>query len=226
MKLRVLAPAIVVASFALIAGLLSVFHGPLAVSAAPGTGSITGQVVWNVSGPVPYGLAVPGAAGQSGTGQAAPGETSPAPDQSTPDASPDATPNAVPDIAAPGVAGGFPAPGMPIRPVPTPRLIPAGAVLVAVQGTNLSARTDDQGRFRIDNVPTGQYLTVAAGPVSNVTTATAMRPNVYIQNAGDTMDLGRLYLWPSYYQYYGPVPYGAAPGATIPDTVTPGASQP
>ncbi|MCL4532376.1 MAG: carboxypeptidase-like regulatory domain-containing protein [Actinobacteria bacterium] len=130
------------------------------------------------------------------------------------------------DQLAPGAPGALPAPGMPIRPgpIPYPRLIPAGAVLVAVQGTNLSARTDDQGRFRIDNMPVGQYVTIAAGPVQNVTAAVSIRPNVFIQNGGQTVDLGRLYLGQTY-GYYGPVPYGAAPGAVGSGAATPDTNQ-
>jgi len=221
MKPRALAPVIVVASLVLATAWLGVLHRPLAVSAAPGTGSITGQVVWSSSGPVPYGVAVPG---QSSAGQATPGGVDP--DHYAPGASPDGASNAGPGAVAPEVAGGIPVPGLPVRPGPAPRPIPAGAVLVAVQGTALSARTDERGRFRIDNVPTGQYLTVAAGPVAGVAAAASMRPNVFIRSAGDTVDVGRLYLGQSYHPYYGPVPYGATPGATSPDTATPDDGQP
>jgi hypothetical protein len=94
----------------------------------------------------------------------------------------------------------------PIRP-PFPRFIPAGAVLVAVQGTGLSARTDENGRFRIDNVPSGQYWTIAAGPVRGATVA---QPNVVVADAGQTVDMGRLTL--GTFCGGGPVPY-AVPGA-------------
>src|SRR5438477_5959892 len=60
-------------------------------------------------------------------------------------------------------------PGQP-QPVPAPvNGLPAGAVLVAVQSTSVSARTDESGRFSLSSVPAGQYLTVAAGPVANAT---------------------------------------------------------
>jgi hypothetical protein len=100
---------------------------------------------------------------------------------------------------------------MPIPRPPIPRPIPAGAALVAVQGTALGARTDENGRFRIDGVPVGQYLTVAAGPVGDVSTAIALRPNVLIRDAGQVVDLGRLYLGQPCRT--SPWPLGAAEGA-------------
>ncbi len=231
MKRYILASTALLATSLLIAGSFALSHHPLTAAAQGATGSVTGQVVWNAPIPVPYG-AVPGGSGVATPGQAASGETVPA--QPSPGASINPTPEIAPDAAvgtpgvetSPGASEAVPAPGIPIRPIPRPypRLIPAGAVLVAVQGTSLSARTDDQGRFRIDNVPVGQYLTVAAGPVQNVTAAVSIRPNVYIQNGGQIVDLGRLYLGQTY-GYYGPVPYGAAPGASAPDAATPDAGQ-
>jgi len=91
-------------------------------------------------------------------------------------------------------------------PVPQPAPInglPAGAVLVAVQNTSISARTDEAGRFSLSGVPAGQYMTVAAGPVANATSATAERPNVFV-NGGQTVDLGTLSLGG------GPTPLGIA----------------
>ncbi len=216
MRLRPLALAILVAA-PLIAALtaFTLPNSGLRASAAPTTGSITGQVVWNAPIPVPYGAA-PGAVAPDQSGQATPdgtsgtgsGEAAPG-TETTPSAPSDTAPQAVP--VPPSGRGGIPIP-VPIRP-PQPRLIPAGAVLVAIQGTSLNARTDAQGRFRIDGVPTGQYLTIAAGPVDGVTTAYALRPNVVLPDSGGTVDLGRLSLGMQY-QYYGPVPYG---GATAPD---------
>jgi hypothetical protein len=78
------------------------------------------------------------------------------------------------------------------QPVPTSGL-PAGAVLVAVQSTSISARTDEAGRFSLSGVPAGQYLTVAAGPVANAAAAVAQRPNVMV-NGGQSVDLGTLSL--------------------------------
>jgi hypothetical protein len=78
------------------------------------------------------------------------------------------------------------------QPIPTNGL-PAGAVLVAVQSTSISARTDEAGRFSLSGVPAGQYLTVAAGPVANATVAVAQRPNVMV-NGGQNVDLGTLSL--------------------------------
>ena len=71
--------------------------------------------------------------------------------------------------------------------------LPAGAVLVAVQSTGISARTDEAGRFTLSGVPAGQYLTVAAGPVANATNAIAERPNVFV-NGGQSTDIGTLSL--------------------------------
>jgi hypothetical protein len=92
-----------------------------------------------------------------------------------------------------------PAPGS--RPTPINGL-PAGAVLVAVQNTAISARTDEAGRFSLAGVPAGQYLTVAAGPVANEVSAVAERPNVFV-NGGDSVEVGTLSLG-------GPTPLGIA----------------
>lgn len=201
MKSRLLISTLLLTASLLAAASFALGHHPSLASAQAGTGSVSGQVVWNAPLPLPYGAATPNGEGQAEPGQAVPGISVPGP-------------NAAPSVATEIV----PAPGIPVRPVPSPylRLIPAGAVLVAVQGTSLSARTDDQGRFRIDNVPVGQYLTVAAGPVRGVTTAVAVRPNVLVQGDGQVTDLGRLYLGQQSYGYA--VPYATAPGA---DTATP-----
>jgi len=91
--------------------------------------------------------------------------------------------------------------------------LPAGAVLVAVQSTPVSARTDEAGRFSLSNVPAGMYLTVAAGPVANATQAIAERPNVMV-NGGQSVDIGTLSLGGS------PGPVGIAcrplPGINLP----------
>src|SRR5207237_4577462 len=83
-----------------------------------------------------------------------------------------------------------PAPGS--RPIPITGL-PAGAVLVAVQNTSVSARTDEAGKFTLSGVPAGQYMTVAAGPVANESSATAERPNVFV-NGGERLGVGTLSL--------------------------------
>jgi hypothetical protein len=102
---------------------------------------------------------------------------------------------AIPLPAAPDATGATPdaqSQGQP--PVPSPASgLPAGAVLVAVQGTPISARTDEAGRFSLAGVPAGQYLTVAAGPVASATAAVAERPNVMV-NGGQSVDLGTLTL--------------------------------
>jgi hypothetical protein len=71
--------------------------------------------------------------------------------------------------------------------------LPAGAVLVAVQSTGVSTRTDDTGSFTLSGVPAGQYLTVAAGPVADASAAIAARPNVFV-NGGQSVDLGTMSL--------------------------------
>jgi hypothetical protein len=62
-----------------------------------------------------------------------------------------------------------------------------------VQNTSISARTDETGRFALSGVPAGEYLTVAAGPVANESSATAQRPNVLV-SAGTSTDIGTLSL--------------------------------
>ena len=85
-------------------------------------------------------------------------------------------------------------PGPGVRPIPQPiNGLPAGAVLVAVQNTAVSARTDEAGRFILSGVPAGQYMTVAAGPVANSLSATAGRPNVFV-TSGQSLDIGTLTL--------------------------------
>lgn len=95
--------------------------------------------------------------------------------------------------------------GIPGRPVPVPvNGLPAGAVLVAVQNTNVSARTDEAGKFTLSGVPAGQYMTVAAGPVADSLSATAERPNVFVQG-GQSVDIGTLALGGG-----GPIGFGIA----------------
>lgn len=165
-------------------------------SAQTGTGTVTGQVVWG-TGPIYYAPAYPdGASSAPSAGMEEP-NTEVAPDAEV-----------APDMAAPSAEGfARPVPGPIFRP-PVPRPIPAGAVLVAVQGTNISARTDESGNFTLE-VPAGQYLTVAAGPVRGASGTFVMRPNVKV-DAGGRVSLGRLYLGQPY--SYGVTPY-AAPGA-------------
>ena len=198
MRMPVFISTAILAAAVVAAGAFALAQHPVSATAASGTGTITGRVVWNSPLVVPYGATTPGAPGIA------------VPDQAVPEEDPESAPEALPDMA-PNAGGGIARPGIPIRPIPRPRLIPAGAVLVAVQGTDLSARTDDQGRFRIDNVPAGQYLTVAAGPAAGVSAAIAIRPNAYVQE-GRTVSLGTMYLGQSY-SYGYPVPYPMAPGA-------------
>jgi hypothetical protein len=103
------------------------------------------------------------------------------------------TPDAQAQPGAPDSADGQATPGRP-RPVPAPiNGLPAGAVLVAVQNTAISARTDEAGRFSLSGVPAGQYMTVAAGPVADSLNATAERPNVFV-SGGQSLDIGTLAL--------------------------------
>jgi hypothetical protein len=186
---RLVLTGLVAASLLVIGGLAAPRLAAPA-SAQAGTGTVTGQVVWG-TGPIYYAPANPDG-------------TSSAPSAGMED------PNAevAPDMAAPSAEGfARPVPGPIFRP-PVPRPIPAGAVLVAVQGTNISARTDESGNFTVE-VPAGQYLTVAAGPVRGASGTFVMRPNVKV-NAGGRVSLGRLYLGQPY--SYGVTPY-AAPGA-------------
>jgi hypothetical protein len=97
---------------------------------------------------------------------------------------------AIPLPAAPAV------PDAQAQPQPAPGQtngLPAGAVLVAIQNTAISARTDEAGRFTLSGAPAGQYLTVAAGPVADSVFAMAERPNVFV-NGGQSVDLGTMSL--------------------------------
>jgi hypothetical protein len=115
----------------------------------------------------------------------------PAPNADQPAASPDAAQNG----------------SRPIPPVAPSTGLPAGAVLVAVQNTSVNARTDETGRFTLNGVPAGQYLTVAAGPVADSLSAVAARPNVFV-TGGQSMDIGTLSL-------------GGMPSGTLPCRVPP-----
>lgn len=178
-------------------GVFAVARGLTPASAASG-GTITGQVVW--CSPVPYALGVPGATD---------GGTVP----------PSLTVTPIDPIAPTEIKPGVTPAIAPLRPFPMPRLIPAGAVLVAVQGTSLSARTGEDGRFVIEGVPAGQYLTVAVGPVAKMNGAVASRPNVFLTE-GQKSDVGQFSLSQPC-NYYGPVPY-AVPSAS---GVTPDGAQ-
>lgn len=172
-------------------------------SAQAGTGTVTGQVVWG-TGPINYAPAYPNGASSEPYAPAYPEGSEPDPSADVEEPSTEVAP----DMAAPSAEGfARPVPGPIFRP-PVPRPIPAGAVLVAVQGTNISARTDESGNFTLE-VPAGQYLTVAAGPVRGASGTFVMRPNVKV-DAGGRVSLGRLYLGQPY--SYGVTPY-AAPGA-------------
>jgi hypothetical protein len=125
-------------------------------------------------------------------------------------------PEAMPDAqVAPGGQ-----PGRPF-PIPQPRSIPAGAVLVAVQNSPLGTRTDEAGRFTLSGVPTGQYLTVAAGPVANSLVATAQRPNVFVQDSGQSVDVGTLTLGGLSANGIGCVGIASASGDAVPAEATP-----
>jgi len=105
-----------------------------------------------------------------------------------------------------------------VLPVPgLGRRLPAGAVLVALEGSSVSTRTDESGRFSLDSVPTDTYWLLAAGPVSGVAGASSVRPNVMVQ-PGQTLDLGMLVLGASTGAgcRYPLVPQDAAPTTPSP----------
>ena len=113
--------------------------------------------------------------------------------------------------SAPTAPGAQTQPQVQPQPIIPPSGLPAGAVLVAVQSTGISARTDEAGRFSLSSVPAGQYLTVAAGPVANAVSAIAERPNVFV-DGGQSVDVGTLSL-------------GGSPTIGIPCRVLPGTRQ-
>jgi hypothetical protein len=171
---------------ALLASLALAAHVAAAPSAAVGT--VTGRVMW---GSCVRGVPLP----LTPDGQSQPGVA--------PGGAVESQPAEVQPMPAPGQGQVEPTKPFPGRPLPVPITgLPAGAVLVAVQNTSISARTDETGRFSLSNVPAGVYLTVAAGPVASSTSATAERPNVFI-NGSETVDVGTLALG-------GSSPYGIA----------------
>jgi hypothetical protein len=175
---------------ALAAAVLLVWRGTAA--AQPATGTISGRVLWGSCVRIALPLGADGEAMPADPAQ----EVQPEDGQRIP-----------PEV--------LPAPGV-IRPTPQ-RALPAGAVLVAVQNTSISTRTDETGRFTLSNVPAGQYLTVAAGPVANSLSAIAERPNVFV-NGGDTAQVGTLVLGGS---SLGIVCRPFAPGAAESDSGQP-----
>ena len=176
-------------------------------------GSVTGRIVWCAAAPIPLGAAVPGVT-EGGAppapvlGSVAPQLTQP-PGPAAPDQQAPAPGVSVPDQPGPGGVALQIYP----RPFPSPKPIPAGAVLVAVQGTSLNTRTDESGQFRLDSVPVGQYLTVGAGPVSGLSTAVIVRPNVFVSASGKSVDLGTLTLGQCFLPFGGPLAAGAAGSA-------------
>ena len=139
----------------------------------------------------------------------------------------------IPLPMAPDAQGAPVTPDSQAQPAPVNGL-PAGAVLVAVQNTSISARTDEAGRFTLSGVPAGQYMTVAAGPVANAVSATVERPNVFV-DGGQSVDLGVLNLGGGGASPFGfpcrVLPgVGAAPGVETPqpgtDTIQPAPAAP
>lgn len=143
-------------------------------SAQSGAGAVTGRVVWCVSLGYPFPLSPDGSTGAPSAEAGAPSTVAPPP-----------------EVPAPGIAGDTTSRPSPIRPPAGP--LPAGAVLVAAQGSQSSARTDENGRFRLEGVPAGAYLTIAAGPVAAGGGAFALRPNTSV-SAGQALDIGTLTL--------------------------------
>jgi hypothetical protein len=191
-----------------------------AVGAQSGAGTVNGRVVWGSC------LRIPLPMGPSGTGSVAPGDV-------TTSGPADAMPATPPDVSTLQPGGPSGQPGSPDSPMPVPgivrpgviRSVPAGAVLVAIQNTAISARTDEAGRFSLSSVPAGQYFTVAAGPVANATSATAQRPNVFV-SGGQSVEVGTLVLGSMLGGGGVCGPYGpgvdAAPGDVAPgDAATP-----
>lgn len=164
-----------VAAFMMGAAGVASLAAPRSATAQSGTGTISGRVVWGnacITFPMP---AMP-----SQDGGVVPGlEARPLPPESGSGVAPEPAP--APDSLRPPF------------PFPRPRALPAGAVLVAAQGTALSVRTDENGRFSMPNVPAGQFLTIAAGPVAAASNAYALRPSVMV-TAGQTVSLGTLTL--------------------------------
>jgi len=157
-------PKVMYPAFGALAAVAGLLIVAHSATAQSATGTVSGRVLW---GSCIRAIPLP----MTPDGQAQPGAVQPgAP--TTPDAQ--------------GIPGQ--------RPIPVPvNGLPAGAVLVAVQNTNVSARTDEAGRFTLSGVPAGQYMTVAAGPVADSLSATADRPNVFVQG-GQSVDIGTLSL--------------------------------
>jgi hypothetical protein len=128
-----------------------------------------------------------------------------------------------------------PAPDRPVGPVivyPEPLPIPAVGALVALQGTDLAARTDEEGFFLIEGVPVGVYYSVAASfprrpspaamaesgrPAAPVPAplvcapAVSLRGNVIVQDSTRPTNVGALILP----RRFGPRPL--APGQAAPE---------
>lgn len=83
------------------------------------------------------------------------------------------------DVPSPG--GGYP---------PANMLIPVPGALVGVDGTTLSTRTDDTGRFTLFGVPLSQPLSISILQQPNAPGVTLI-DNVVV-NQGQTLDLGQL----------------------------------
>jgi len=132
---------------------------------------------------------------------------------------------------APSVAPCYPCPPYPGWPVPV-----QGA-LVAVQGTTLSATTDEDGWFMIEGVPVGAYYTVGATiprsallvlPDGETTSAApfgrgayALRVNALVKSATKPLNVGALFVYrTSAPPVLGPIPAQTGPGGA-PDEGTP-----
>lgn len=83
----------------------------------------------------------------------------------------------------PGPGGGHP---------PASMLIPIPDVLMVVDGTTLSTRTDDNGRFTLMGVPTARPLSLSVFQQPN-TSGLTLIDNVVVDQ-GQTLDLGQLVL--------------------------------
>jgi hypothetical protein len=196
------------------------------------TGTIAGWVYWGT--PAPYGSAVPGlpAPGPATPAQPAPEPTAPnQPAQGDVDPSGELPPPAPPNAPQPGAAQPN-GPRVPICDTCSPAAIawawpvPVQGALVAVQGTSLSATTDEDGWFMIEGVPLNTYYTVAAtlppgaklapaapsgqapAPVPSIRGVYAVRTNVAVKTSAKPLNIGALFVG----RPYGPFPLPGQPG--------------
>jgi len=194
-------------------GTLWIGGGAAPVTRAADTGAIVGWVYWGLP---PYGRPY-GVEGQAPAGQPA-GRADVEPGGELP-------PPAVPPAGTePGTQPGRGEAPQCVDCLPGLRFawpVPLQGALVAVQGTSLSATTDEDGWFMIEGVPLGTYYTLAAtipGGAKVVPTALtgqpaypvpssrglyALRTNVAVGSTAKPINVGALFLGRT---WYGPMP--------------------